>query len=380
MGALDGILVVALEQAVAAPICTARLVEAGARVIKVERPEGETARHYDTSVKGVSAYFAWLNAGKESVVLDLKSPDEMALFRQVLARADVLVQNLVPGATARLGLSDAAIRRDFPRLISVSISGYGQDTPYADMRAYDMLVQAEAGLCAVTGTGEVPSKVGVSVADIATGGNAHAAILEALILRGRTGVGQCIEIAMFDSIADWMSVPLLHLEYGGRQTTRHGLSHASIYPYRPFEGADGVLIVAAQNDAKWGRLCELVLRCPEFAKDPALATNALRVKNRDRIDALLEPEFAALSMREARRCCDDGGIAWAVYRDVAGLSEHPALRRRTVTLADGQEVSLPQPAGRTVPGAPGPVPGLGAHTDEMRREFGGAATPTNEDG
>ena len=298
---LSGLLVIALEQAVAAPLCTVRLADAGARVIKIERAGGETARHYDAAVQGSSAYFAWLNRGKESAVLDLKAEGDLALLRALLARADVLVQNLVPGALARMGLSPEVIARDYPRLVAVSINGYGQDTPYAAMRAYDMLVQAESGICAVTGTPETPSKIGVSAADIATGMNAHAAILEALIARGQTGRGAHIEIAMFDGMAEWMSVPLLHLTHGGRETGRHGLSHASIYPYRPFACADGSVIVATQTNAEWARLCRGVLRRPDLAEAPAYATNALRVENRAALDAEVDHCFAALTTAEIGR-------------------------------------------------------------------------------
>lgn len=238
---------VALEQAVAGPMCTVRLADAGARVIKVERAGGETARHYDHAVQGTSAYFAWLNRGKESAVLDLKAPDDLALFHRMLEKADVLVQNMVPGAMDRMGLSAEDIARRYPRLIAVGIVGYGQDTDYAPMRAYDMLIQAESGVCSVTGTPEVPCKIGVSAADIATGAAAHAAVLEALVERSITGRGKVIEIAMFDVMADWMAVPLLHYEQEGRHTARHGLSHAAIYPYRPFVCADGMVIVAART-------------------------------------------------------------------------------------------------------------------------------------
>lgn len=368
---LAGLLVVALEQAVAAPLCTVRLADAGARVIKIERAGGETARHYDAAVLGTSAYFAWLNRGKESAVLDLKAGADLALLRALLARADVLVQNLVPGALARMGLSPEVIARDYPRLIAVSINGYGQDTPYAGMRAYDMLVQAESGICAVTGTPETPSKIGVSAADIATGMNAHAAILEALIARGQTGRGAQIEIAMFDGMAEWMSVPLLHRTYGGRDTGRHGLSHASIYPYRPFACADGSLIVATQTNTEWARLCEGVLERPDLAQDPAYATNALRVENRARLDAEVEPGFAALTTAEAIARLDAAGIAWSRYSTLADLEMHPALRLMPVTLADGRVVSMPRPAGRGADFAPGPVPGLGEVTEALRREFAG---------
>lgn len=368
-GALSGLLVIALEQAVAGPLCTQRLADGGARVIKVERAEGETARHYDAAVKGTSAWFAWLNRGKESAVLDLKAAADMALFRRMLAQADVLVQNLVPGAMARMGLGDANLARDFPRLIAVSITGYGQDTAYAGMRAYDMLVQAESGLCAVTGTPETPSKVGVSAADIATGLNAHAAVLEALIRRGRTGLGARIEVAMFDGMAEWMSVPLLHLEEAGKVTGRHGLSHAAIYPYRPFTCRDGRVILAVQTNAEWARLCQGALKRPDLLARPEFATNADRVAHRAALDAELEPVFAALTVAEAIARLEAAGIAWGRASELADLARHPALRRMQVTLPDGATTSMPRPAGRDGSTAAGPVPGLGARTAALRVEF-----------
>lgn len=368
-GPLSGLLVIAIEQAVAAPFCTVRLADAGARVIKIERNGGETARHYDAAVKGTSAYFAWLNRGKESAVLDIKAPADRALLDAMLARADVLVQNLVPGALARMGLDVATIKARFPRLIAVSIPGYGQDTPYAAMRAYDMLVQAESGLCAVTGTPETPSKVGVSVADIATGMNAHAAILEALYERGRTGRGKSIEIAMFDGMAEWMTVPLLHYEHDGRQTGRYGLSHASIYPYRPFQCTDGTVIVAVQTNGEWRRFCARVIARPELADAPEFCTNALRVANRNALDRAAEPVFAALALADAIARLNAAGVAWSRYNEVADLGGHPALRRIEVTLPDGASVTMPRPAGRDGDFRAGPVPAEGQHTAAIRREF-----------
>jgi crotonobetainyl-CoA:carnitine CoA-transferase CaiB-like acyl-CoA transferase len=373
-GPLRGLLVVAIEQAVAAPLCTVRLADAGARVIKIEREGGETARHYDATVKGTSAYFAWLNRGKESAVLDLKAKEDLDLLYAMLERADVLVQNLVPGALTRMGLSPEVIVERFPRLIAVSINGYGQDTPYAPMRAYDMLVQAESGLCAVTGTPETPSKVGVSAADIATGMNAHAAVLESLIERGLTGRGRQIEIAMFDGMADWMAVPLLHYEHAGRETGRFGLSHASIYPYRPFACADGTVIVATQTNAEWTRLCKVVAERPGLAAHPDFASNALRVSNRLALDRELEPVFARLTTAEAIARLEAAGIAWGRYSEVRDLGAHPALRRVEVALADGACVTMPRPAGRDAAFRPGPVPGLGASTEALRSEFRGAVS------
>lgn len=368
-GALSGLLVVALEQAVAAPLCTVRLADAGARVIKIERAEGETARNYDSTVSGTSAYFAWLNSGKESAVLDVKQPDDLQLLMSMLEQADVFVQNLVPGAIARMGLTPEVIEARFPKLIAVSINGYGQDTAYASMRAYDMLVQAESGVCAVTGTPETPSKIGVSAADIATGMNAHAAVLEALVERGRTGRGKQIEIAMFDAVADWMTVPLLHYEHAGRETGRYGLSHASIYPYRPFACQDGTVIVATQNNGEWKKLCEQVVDRPDLVLDAKYAQNALRVANRDTLDQELEPAFRSMTAQMAIARLEAAGVAWGRYSEVRDLSNHTALRRFVATLPGGKQVTLPRPAGRSETFQSGPVPGLGEHTTAIRTEF-----------
>lgn len=370
MGALDGLLVVAIEQAVAAPMCTLRLADAGARVIKIERDEGETARNYDSAVKGTSAYFAWLNRGKESAVLNLKDQEDFAVVRSMLAKADVFVQNLVPGAIDRLGLSPDEMKRDFPHLITVSIVGYGQDTPYANMRAYDMLVQAESGLCSVTGTDDTPSKIGVSAADIATGMNAHAAVLEAIIGREKTKRGQHIEIAMFDGIADWMAVPLLHYEHTGNVTGRYGLSHASIYPYRPFKCSDGTLIVAIQNNSEFDRFCKTVVHKPELIERDEFTNNSRRVTNRDALDAELEPVFAQLSLEVAIQRLRTAALAYGRYTSLDALPQHSALRRLKITLPDGQTATVPRPAGRNNQFSPGPVPALGAQTARIKAEFG----------
>lgn len=367
--ALEGVLVLALEQAVAAPLCTVRLADAGARVIKIERPEGETARHYDYVVDGTCTYFAWLNRGKESAVLDLKDSRDMALFHRMLAKADVLVQNLAPGALDRLGLGDAVIRRDFPRLITVSIKGYGSDTDYAQMKAYDLLVQAESGLCAITGTPQEPAKAGVPVADVATGGAAHAAVLEALIERARTGSGKCIEVAMFDTLADWMAVPFLHYEHGGTETERHGMSHATVYPYRPYDCRDGAVLIAVQNNTQWERLCTKVFDRPDLCSHPRFASNAQRIAHRAEVDREIAPLFAELTVAETIAACEAGGIAWSKFREARELGSHPALRRVEVPTENGGAVSLPRPAGRDIGFIAGPLPGLGAHTDAVRKEF-----------
>lgn len=368
---LDGIVVVSIEQAVAAPLCTVRLADAGARVIKVERPEGETARHYDAAVEGMSAYFVWLNRGKESTALDLKSEGDLALLHRMIAGADVFVQNLAPGATSRLGLSNDVMVNKFPRLIAVNIVGYGQDTAYAHMRAYDMLVQAESGLCAVTGTADQPCKVGVSAADIATGMNAHAATLEALLLRAKTGKGQIIEIAMFDAMADWMAVPLLHYEYAGKETARHGLQHASIYPYRPYICKDGgAVIVAIQQSSEWKRLCTDVLNRAELFADERFASNAWRVANRVALDAEIEPVFASMTRDEAIARLDASQIAWGKQTELRELPQHPALRRMRVSLPNGKQISMSRPAGRaTQIETASSVPALGIDTARIRTEF-----------
>jgi len=369
---LDGLLVVSIEQAVAAPLCTVRLADAGARVIKIERPEGETARHYDSTVEGMSAYFVWLNRGKESAALDLKSEADLALLHRMVGKADVLVQNLAPGAIDRLGLSAGAIAKKYPRLIAVGIVGYGQDTDYAAMRAYDMLVQAESGICAVTGTLDTPSKIGVSAADIATGMNAHAAILEALIAREKTGRGRTIEIAMFDGMADWMAVPLLHYEHAGRETGRYGLAHASIYPYRPYTCRDGVaVVVAIQQPSEWKRFCLAVLKRPDLVEDARFATNPLRVANRAALDAEIEPIFASLDSAEAIRLLDAAQNAWGRVSEVRDIPMHKALRRIEVALPGGMTVTVPKPSVRSATfKAPPTVPALGADTDRVRSEFG----------
>jgi crotonobetainyl-CoA:carnitine CoA-transferase CaiB-like acyl-CoA transferase len=374
-GPLDGILVIALEQAVAAPMCTVRLADAGARVIKIERPGGETARHYDNAVHGHSAYFVWLNRGKESIELDLKTAADFELFCELLSHADVLVQNLLPGSLDRLGLTPEVIDERFPQLIAASIVGYGQDTPLASMRAYDLLVQAESGLCAVTGSADEPAKIGVSAADITTGMNAHALILEALIERDRTGRGRLIEIAMFDSMADWMSVPLLHFEHAGQVTARHGMRHASIYPYRPFDTADGRIVIAVQRNEEWQRLCAAMERL-ELLQRAEFADNADRVRNRTLLDAELEPWFCARPTAVVITCLETVGVAWSRFSEVGDLPDHPAMRRVLVETPDGHTVSVPRPAGRDGL-QPGPIPALGQHNAAVRLEFGGVvASPT----
>ncbi len=293
---LEGLLVVSVEQAVAAPTCSCKLADAGARVIKVERPEGDFARRYDAMVHGESAYFVWLNRGKQSVVLDLGKSGDKALLEAMLSKADVFVQNLKPGAIAKLGFAVSRLRKDYPRLICCSISGYGESGPYAQRKAYDMLIQAESGLSSITGGPEAPARAGVSVCDIAAGMNAYEAILEALLARARTGKGAAIVISMFDAMADWMGVPLLQHE-GGDTPKRIGLAHASISPYGAFKTRDGVdVLISIQNDREWRVLAEHVLGDKALAADPNFATNVERMKRRSETDGHVAAAFATMDI------------------------------------------------------------------------------------
>lgn len=364
---LEGLLVVAIEQAVAAPTCTLRLADAGARVIKIERAEGETARHYDKAVHGTSAYFAWLNRGKESVVLDIKDTGDRDLIERMVAKADVFVQNLAPGAASRLGLGAAELAGRYPRIIALDIVGYRQDSDYRDMRAYDMLVQAESGICAVTGTPDQAVKVGVSMADVATGMNAHAAILEALIERSITGQGRAIEVAMFDAMADMMTVPLLHLECAGRETPRTGLAHASIYPYGSFSCRDGEIVIVVQNPAEWKRLCNFVLKRPELVEDPRFADNPARVRNRAALGDIIAGILSSTPRADAIKALEANALAWSNVSTVADLSRHPALRRIALEVPGATFEGVGSPLRREI--KDGPVPSLGQHTQAIRREF-----------
>jgi crotonobetainyl-CoA:carnitine CoA-transferase CaiB-like acyl-CoA transferase len=371
MGALDGMLVVSLEQAVAAPYCSSRLADAGARVIKVERAEGDFARGYDRAAAGQSSYFVWLNRGKQSLVADIKHPEDAALLHRILARADVFVQNLAPGAAARAGFGSAALREKHPRLITVDISGYGDAGDYAEMKAYDLLVQAESGLASITGLPAGPGRVGVSVCDIACGMAAHAAVLEALIERGRTGFGKALSTSLFAGMADWMSVPLLFLEGTGCAPPRVGLAHPSICPYGAFALADGALVlISIQNEREFASFAAHVLREPNLPSRPGFETNVIRVNHRSAVDAHIAAVFASLGHDEAVARLRAAGTAYGFVRDVAELQKHPALRRVEVGTPGGP-ISLPVPpvlANGTTPTL-GPVPALGEHSAEIRAEF-----------
>lgn len=340
---LQGLTVVAVEQAVAAPFCTSRLADAGATVIKIERPEGDFARGYDDVSNGQSSYFVWLNRGKQSRIVDMTTTDGKALFGKLLATADVLVQNLKPGALVRLGFDPAKLCRDNARLITCSISGYGDTGPMANRKAYDLLVQAESGLTSITGGPDEPARVGISMVDIATGATAHAAILEALIGRSVHGKGADIRISMFDVMADWLTVPLMHHE-GGKPPKRLGLKHPSIAPYGVFLTQENVpLLVSIQNDREWAKFATEFLRRPELILDPRFKTNVVRVENRPETDGLVAAAFAAMDEAEARNRLIAADAAFAGVNDMAGLAAHPLLRRIEVNTSTGP-VHYPAPA------------------------------------
>jgi crotonobetainyl-CoA:carnitine CoA-transferase CaiB-like acyl-CoA transferase len=367
---LDGILVVALEQAVAAPLCTSRLADAGARVVKVERPDGDFARRYDRYVKGQSTYFVWLNRGKESLTLDLKAPDDLLLLRRVLARADVFIQNLAPGATDRLGLGSTDLRRQYPRLITVDLSGYGSAGPYADMKAYDLLVQAESGLCSVTGGPEGPARVGVSVCDIAAGLYAHAAVLQALYARERSGQGRGIEVSLFSGMADWMTVPWLQFKHSGRAPDRSGLKHPTIAPYGSYRCADGAVLISIQNEREWRSLCVGVLEQPDLVSDPDFHDNPARVAHRPALDRRIEAALGRWPRHEVERRLRAAGVAYGGLNDVADFARHPQLKTLPVDTPEGV-VDLIAPPAAVSGDTPSfrPVPKIGQHNAAIRHEF-----------
>ncbi len=368
---LEGLLVVSLEQAVAAPYCSCKLADAGARVIKLERAEGDFARGYDRVVHGESAYFVWLNRGKESIAVDLKQPDDLALVRRMLSKADVFIQNLAPGAAGRLGLGHEGLRQDHPRLITCDISGYGEAGPYAKMKAYDLLVQAESGLASITGRPEGPGRVGVSVCDIACGMYAYQAVLEALLLRGRTGEGSALATSLFSGMADWMTVPLLHQDYGLGAPKRVGLNHPSIAPYGVYSCAGGEEVVfSIQNEREWKRLVEEVLQRPEMLTDPRFADNSARVENRAALDAVIDAVFGGLSREALTERLFAAAIAYGAVNTPADLSAHPQLRRVTVETPTGPvELVAPPVESRGSDFDLGAVPAVDQHGASLRKEF-----------
>ncbi|MGI5483615.1 CaiB/BaiF CoA transferase family protein [Streptomyces lavendofoliae] len=375
---LEGITVVAVEQAVSAPFATRQLADLGARVIKVERPDGgDFARGYDTAAGGLASHFVWCNRGKESVAVDLKDPRGIDVVRRLVAGADVFVQNLAQGAAARLGLDAATLCAAHPRLVAVDISGYGAGGPYAHKRAYDMLVQCEAGLVSVTGTPDRPVKAGIPAADVAAAMYAFSGVLAALLRRTATGRGGPVEISMLESLTEWMGHPLHHGMHGGEAPARTGVAHAVIAPYDAYPTADGgQVLLSVQNDREWRRLAELVLGRPELGDDPAFATNTARVAHRARTDAVVGEALAGLATAEAIDRLEAAGIACARLNSVADVAAHPQLaardRWREVDTAVGPLRAMLPPI--TLPGGPesrmGAVPALGEHTEAVLRELG----------
>jgi itaconate CoA-transferase len=373
---LSGITVVSLEQAVAAPFATRQLADLGARVIKVERPEvGDFARGYDRTVKGLASHFVWLNRSKESLTLDLKQDGAKEILNRLIESADVFVQNLAPGATGRLGFGAQTLRERHPSLIVCDVSGYGSSGPYRDKKAYDLLVQCEAGLVSITGTPDTPSKVGVSTADIACGMYAYSGILAALFRRERTGEGAAIEVSLFEALAEWMGFPAYFTMYGGEEPPRTGASHAAIAPYGPFECGDGeVIFLGIQNEREWERFCEAVLEQPALANDERFTSNSERVENRDDLHQEIEAILEELSSQEAIDRLDDAKIANARMRTVMDFLDHPQLeargRWREVGSPVGPLRALLPPA--TMDGAEpvmAPIPSVGEHTDNILAEL-----------
>ncbi|RDD60921.1 CaiB/BaiF CoA transferase family protein [Ferruginivarius sediminum] len=366
---LDGTLVVSLEQAVAAPVCTRRLALAGARVIKVERAEGDFARGYDDYVKGQSTYFVWANHGKESICLDLKDPDDKALMWRLLARADVFVQNLSAGAVDRLGFDSASLKEAAPRLIVCAISGYGSGHALEGMRAYDMLIQAESGFSSVSGGG----RVGVSIADILTGINAYGGILEALARRERTGTGDHFSVSLFASMADLMAVPLLQARYHGKGPSYMGMRHPSIVPYGAFPVADGKeVVIAVQNEREWERLCRDVLRSPALAERPEYASNTKRKSHRDEVEASIASITGALSEAELIDRLEAARVAYGRMNTPEDVLAHPAYREVSVGVGDAESARMPAPplAAPWLTETLGHCPALGEDTQAIRQEFG----------
>jgi crotonobetainyl-CoA:carnitine CoA-transferase CaiB-like acyl-CoA transferase len=368
---LEGILVISVEQAVAAPYAASRLADSGARVIKVERPEGDFARNYDQYVRGESGYFLWLNRGKESVCLDLKEADDQALLAHMLARADVFIQNLAPGVIDRLGFAPAALRKANPRLITCSISGYGDEGPYRDLKAYDLLVQAESGLASITGNEAGMARVGISVCDIAAGNAAQQGIVQALYARERTGKGRHVAVSLYRVLSDWMNVPYLQYVYGGYEPARMGLHHPTIAPYGDYACGDGKRVLfSIQNEPEWQRLCNDVLRRPEVATDTRFATVAQRVGNRAALDAVIAEVFGAAPRDEIVARLEAARIAYGRISTLEDLKNHPQNRYVNVGTPAG-EVRMLAPGTIFDGVAPslGPVPALGEHSAAIRAEF-----------
>ncbi len=372
-GPLEGITVVSLEHAIAAPFATRQLADLGARVIKVERPEtGDFARQYDERVLGQSSHFVWCNRSKESLALDLKSETGLDVLRRLLARTDVLVQNLAPGAAARMGLDYASLSALHPRLIVCDISGYGQDGPDRDRKAYDLLIQSESGFLSITGTPEAPAKAGCSIADIAAGMYAYSNILAALIERGRTGRGRHIDVSMLEAMAEWMGFPMYYAFDGAAPPPRVGAFHATIFPYGPFAARDGEVMLGVQNEREWQAMCEIVLRNPALARDARYNSNSKRSAARQELKEIIEAVFRSLDREDLIRRLEEAKIANAKVNDMAGLWAHPQLKAR------GRWRDVETPAGQVPALLPpgqseahmGPLPSVGQHTKSILAELG----------
>ncbi|GGQ17616.1 CoA transferase [Streptomyces griseomycini] len=374
---LSGITVVSLEQAVAAPYATRQLADLGARVIKVERPgEGDFARRYDTTVHGHSSYFVWINRSKESLTLDLKDPRGRAILHRLLADADVFVQNLAPGAAARLGLGAEELTRRYPRLIPCTISGYGTTGPWADRKAYDLLMQCQTGLVSLTGTADGTARTGISVADIAAGMYAYSGVLTALYARATTGTAHPVEVSLFEALAEWMGQPAYYTRYGGSQPPRLGTQHATIAPYGTYRAADGrEVLFSVQNDREWAALCAEFLGRPELTRDPRFATGSGRVAHREELNAIVAERFARSDAEELLADLEAIGIACAGVNDVAAFLDHPVLaardRWREVGVPGATVQALLPPADLAgLPARMDPVPAVGEHTEAILTELG----------
>lgn len=373
MGPLSGITVVALEQAVAAPLASARLAEAGARVIKIERASGDFARNYDQAAKGDSSYFVWVNQGKESLTLDIKNLEDLELLKRIIGKSDVFLQNLAPGAMGRLGLDAETLRAEFPTLITCDISGYGENLAVSHLKAYDFLIQCESGLVAASGAPGAPGRIGVSICDIGAGMAAHAAILEALLLRGNTGQGSALKVSLFDLAAEWMTVPFVHSEYGEAAPQPQGLRHPSISPYGGFKAGDGSLTaLSIQNEREWVTFCSDVLETPELAADERFNSNNQRTVNRHELEIIINLFFSAYSGKQLRERLAEAGIAYGAINSVEELTQHLALRRRQVHSSAGEMMTIPASPVAWVDRPRDRLkrpPVIGENSDNIRQEF-----------
>ena len=368
---LEGIQVITLEQAVAAPYASGKLAQAGARVIKIEREEGDFARRYDSDVNGLSAYFVWLNHGKESVCLNIKDAEDFLILKNIISKSDIFIQNLMPGATNRLGISSKSLREKYPSLITCDISGYGQNGPYSKMKAYDLLIQAESGLANINGSSQEPGRVGVSVCDIAAGMTSFQAILQALIGRNKTGLGRGIEVSLFHSLSDWMNVPYLQTVYGKRKVKRAGLHHATIAPYGVYKcKQDELILISIQNEREWSSLCSLVLKKTDLIEKDNFSNNSNRVINRNRLDQIINDVFGSMSRKDIIKRLQDADIAYGQLSTIEDLADHPQSNFISVQTSEG-EISLLSP-GAVINGEEvtfGKVPFLGEHTDKIKNEY-----------